>query len=188
MPEDWDDGLGEINGSRNHSHDTLRTTTSYSTYRPDRGPYEESRARRRYDASDFVVIPGVSREYTREREFPPYYHQNPVETRYQTALPDRPSFASNAYGGSRSSHATYDSDGPSARPSHTTYETGIVDWSSHSTAEAVEGPKSQYAQRNQLEPRFLALELSAARRRRNDTVPYNQQADGRSRGPPPHAS
>ena len=166
MPEDWDDRLREINGARNHSHDILPTTTSSSTYKPDRSPYEESRARRWDHASDVVDIPGNSRERTRYRDYP----RDGSETRYQTALPERPSFASNAYGGSRSSQATYESDALAGRSSHTTYETGIVDQSSQSTAEALEGAKSQYAQRNQLESRFLALELSAARRRRNDTA------------------
>lgn len=148
----------------------MATTHSSSTYRPDRSPYEEPRARRQYDTSDMVVIPSDRRERTRIREQPHYYHRDRSETRHQTALLERPSFASNAYGGSRSSQATYESDGLAGRSSHTMYETGIVDRSSQSTAEAVKGPKSQYDQRNQLESRFLALELSAARRRRNDTA------------------
>ena len=172
MPEDWDDRYEGRYRNRNQGDGTAPTTDSASTYRPDRSPYEDLSTRRRYDASDVVVAPGDRRDRARYPEEPSYYRRDSSATRYETEGPGRSSFASNADRGGRSSNVTYQS-GLARRSSHTMYENGYGSRSSQSTAAAVGGPKSQSDEpdpRHQPESRFTALEISAGRRRRNDTA------------------
>ena len=172
MPGDWDDRYQGRYRNRDQSNEITATTDSSSTYRPDRSPYADPSTRRWYGAPDVAVVPGDRRDRARYPEEPRYYRRDRSATPTETEVLGRPSFAPNTGRGGRSSNVTYQS-GLSGRSCHTTYENGHRSRSPHSTAADVAGPKSQYDEpdpRYQPESRFTALEISAGRRRRNDTA------------------